>query len=263
MSGVTVSRKEQKERETFLAGWNAFRDHYGELFTTRGQTDFSAGIEEAWEKFHEAKAKPKASVNEEFETACSLWRMEFAHHTFQAVRSGIEHFFERKLHSQEPEYYPMTVGLVCLYARPFTNNRPVGPLSEDIVPQEHLGLHRGIIKIRHKLFAHGDASVMTRPDDYPNELVFVNKGKGRRFNMTRFFVEPPVFECMNPLLDALIEKTRYHSGKFANKLKRHFGPFKNIGEFRLNVLEPTAPIFSKLTATEKVVRESTIRPPPK
>ena len=58
------------------------------------------------------KAKAKTPVNEEFETACSLWRMEFAFHTFQAVRAGIEHFFERKLHSQEPEYYPMTVGLI-------------------------------------------------------------------------------------------------------------------------------------------------------
>jgi hypothetical protein len=189
--------------------------------------------------------------------------MEFAFHTFQAVRTGIEHFFERKLDSQEPEYYPMTVGLICLYARPFTNNRPVGPLSEDLVPQEHLALHRDIIKIRHQLFAHADASAMTRPDDYPNDLVFVNNGKSHRFNMTRFLAEPPFFEWMTPLLDALIEKTRYHSGKFANKLKSHFGPFKNIGEFRLNVLDPAAPIFSKLTEIEKVTREATIRPGPK
>jgi hypothetical protein len=146
------------------------------------------------------KPKTRTLVNEEFESACSLWRMEFAHQTFQAVRVGIEHFFKRKLHSQEPEYYPMTVGLICLYARPFTNNRPVGPLSEDLVPLEHLALHREIIKIRHKLFAHGDASVMTRPNDYPNDLVFMNHGKGHRFNMTRLLLEPSVFERMNPLL---------------------------------------------------------------
>jgi hypothetical protein len=110
--------------------------------------------------------------------------MEFAFHTFQA---GIDHFLERKLHSDEPEYYPMLVGLICLYARPFTNNRPVGPLTEDIVPKEHLELHQTIIKMRHQLFAHGDASAMTRPDDYPNELVFVNSRQGRRFHMTRFW----------------------------------------------------------------------------
>ena len=76
------------------------------------------------------KPKAKASVDQEFETACSLWRMEFAFHTFEAVRAGIERFLERKLHGDEPEYYPMLVGLICLYARPFTNNRPVGPLPD-------------------------------------------------------------------------------------------------------------------------------------
>jgi hypothetical protein len=207
--------------------------------------------------------KPKAAPNEEFETACSLWQMEFAFHTFEAVRAGIERFLERKLHSDEPEYYPMLVGLICLYARPFTNNRPVGPLPDDIVPQEYRELHRTIFEMRHKLFAHGDASAMTRPDDYPNELVFVNSRQGRRFHMTRFLAEPPFFELMKPLLDALIEKTRYHSNKLADKLKGHFGPFKNLGEFRLNVLDPAAPIFSKLTEAEKLAREATIRPGPK
>ena len=100
---------------------------------------------------------------------------------------------------------------------------------------------------------------MTRPDDYPNELVFVNSRQGRRFHMTRFLAEPPFFELMKPLL----EKTRYHSNKLADKLKGHFGPFKNLGEFRLNVLDANAPIFSKLTETEKVAREATIRPRPK
>ena len=88
------------------------------------------------------KPKAKAPANEEFETARSLWRMEFAFHTFQAVQAGIDHFLERKLHSDEPEYYPMLVGLICLYTRPFTNNRPVGPLPEDIVAQEYRELHR-------------------------------------------------------------------------------------------------------------------------
>jgi hypothetical protein len=206
-----------------------------------------------------AKAKAKPPVSEEFETACSLWRMEFGFHTFQA---GIECLLERKLHSDEPEYYPMLVRLVCLYARPFTNNRPVGPLPDYIVPQEHRELHRTIIQMRNQLFAHADASMMARPDDYPNELVFVNNGKILHFNMTRFLAEPQFFELMNPLLSVLIKKTRYHSDKLANKFKGHFGASKNIGEFRLNVLDADAPIFSKLTEAEKITRKATIRPRP-
>jgi hypothetical protein len=165
-------------------------------------------------------------VSEEFQTACSLWRMEFAFHTFQAVRAGIEKLLERKLHSDEPEYYPMLVSLICLYARPFTNNRPVGPLTEEIVPEEYLSLHRDIITMRHQIFAHGDASVMTRPDDYPNELVFVNDSKGAGFHMTRFFAEPPFFELITPLVERLVQKTRYHADKLGKRFNSYFSPTK-------------------------------------
>jgi hypothetical protein len=108
------------------------------------------------------KAKAKAPISQEFEAACSLWRMQFAFHSFLAVRAGIEKLLERKLHSGEPEYYPMSVGLICLYARPFTNNQPVGPLAEDIIPPKEVNLHRIIITMRHQLFAHVDASAIAR-----------------------------------------------------------------------------------------------------
>ena len=207
------------------------------------------------------KPKPgKASPSEEFRTACSLWQMEFGFHTFQAVWAGIEKLLERKLHSDEPEYYPLSVGIICLYARPFTNNRPVGPLTEEIIPREHLSLHRDILFLRHQLFAHGDASAMTRPDDYPNELVFVNNNMGSTFHMTRFLAEPEFFKLLLPLVETLIKKTRYHADKLGKKFKQHFGQYKNLGEYRLNVLDPARPIFSKLTTTEKTTREATIRP---
>ena len=117
--------------------------------------------------------------------------------------------------------------------------------------------------MRHQLFAHGDASAMTRPDDYPNDLVFVNNGTTVRFNMTRFLAEPPFFELMKPLLGALIEKTRYHTKKLTPKFNRYFGSSKNIGEFRLNVLDANAPIFLRLTEAESVTRKATIRSGPK
>jgi hypothetical protein len=44
------------------------------------------------------------------------------------------------------------------------------------------------------------------------------------------------------------------------RFNRYFGPSKNLGEFRLNVLDPAAPIFSKLTEEEKASREAIIRP---
>ena len=202
--------------------------------------------------------KTKGEPNEEFEAARNLWRMEFAFHTFQAVLTGIKVLLESKRQSNDPEYYPLTVGLICLYARPFTGNRPVGPLSEEIVPSNYLDLHQSLIALRHKLFAHSDVSALTRPDDYPNELVVYNDGKKIAFTMTRFFAEPEFFKLTVPLVEELIEKTRYHSRKLRQKFKRHFGSHKNVGQFRLNVVDPAVPIFTKLKESEIAVREETI-----
>jgi hypothetical protein len=84
--------------------------------------------------------------------------------------------------------------------------------------------------------------------------------KQSTFHMTRFLAEPEFFKLQLPLVKALIKKTRYHADKLGKKFKYHFGPHKNLGEYRLNVLDPAKPIFSKLTATEKTTREATIRP---
>ena len=188
--------------------------------------------------------------------------MYFGFHTFQAVREGIRRLLERKLHSDEPEYYPLLVGLICLYGRPFTNNRPVGPLTEDIVPQEHIELHRSIIHMRHQLFAHSDVSAILRPDDYPNELVFENNGKATTFNITRFLAEPAFLQLMVPLLDKLIEKTGYHSDRLGKKFRGYFGRYRNLGQFRLNVVDPSKPVFAKLSKAEKAARQEGIRSRP-
>jgi hypothetical protein len=86
---------------------------------------------------------------------------------------------------------------------------------------------------------------MARADDYPNELAFTNDERGLRFGIARFLAEPDFFKLMSPLVDELITKTRYHRDKLGKKFYRYFGHSKNI-EFRLNVLNPAGPAFSKL-----------------
>jgi hypothetical protein len=204
------------------------------------------------------KAKPRPPISEDFETARSLWQMEFGSYSFEAVRHGIRSVPERKLTSNSVEYYLLVVGIISLYARPFTNNRPVGPLTEEIVPDEYRDLHNTIIGIRHKLFAHSDGSVVLRADDYLNDVVIKNDGKMLRAIVQRFAVEPGFLERMNPLVDALIEKTDYHRLRLSRKLKNHVLPL-GIGEFRLNVVDPEAPLFSRLTEPQKLAREKGLR----
>jgi hypothetical protein len=204
------------------------------------------------------KPKPKPRPSEDFQAACSLWQMESGCYSFEAARAGIHTVLELKLTSDSVEYYPLVVGIICLYARPFTNNRPVGPLAEEIVPDEHRDLHDTILGIRHKLFAHSDASVVLKADDYLNDVVIKNDGKTLRAIILRFAIEPGFLEQMIPLIDALIKKTNYHRLRFARKLKNRVLPL-GIGEFRLNVLDPEAPLFSRLTETQKLARGKSLR----
>jgi hypothetical protein len=201
-------------------------------------------------------AKAKTPIEEEFESARSLWRMTFGCETFQAVEAGIQNLLEREINGKAPGYYPLAVGLICLYGRPFTNNFPVGPLSEDIIPKEFLELHKSIMILRHKTGAHTDASPII-PDTNLYELIFENRLidgclHSFRIGVDPLFVpDPDFFQEMQPLLKVLIEKTRYSANRVGNRFRRYFTPHKNIGEFRLNVLDPTEPMFSRLSQAQK------------
>jgi len=156
------------------------------------------------------KAKPVAVSDPDFEAVREWYKAEFALYSFEAVRDTIELILEKKLdHRRSLEYYAMSVGLICTYARPFTNNEPVGKLSEEIVPEEFKHRHTLIMALRHKLFAHADATLAAAPDNYPNEAVIVNDGEKLWMDVSRSAVVPSLLEKMQPLLNGLIEKINY------------------------------------------------------
>jgi len=180
--------------------------------------------------------------------------MEFAHYSFEVVRDALLRMPEGKWDEGAPEHYLTIVGLICVYARPFTWNDPVGNLSEEIIPEEFKELHRDIMRLRHKLFAHADASLTVGKDDYPNEAVIESDGETIAIAASRAAVKPIFLERMLPLVDALIKKTGYHRSRLAKKYAK---TIRNLGkgEFRLNVTDPNGPIFVRLSEAEKLVRE--------
>ena len=104
------------------------------------------------------KIHPAPMDQKTFEDARSAWRMQFALQTFKSVRAGMQAMLDHGFTVDSPEYYPLIVGLVCLYGRPFKNSKPAGKLDENIVPKEHKKLHDELILIRDKFFAHSDSS---------------------------------------------------------------------------------------------------------
>jgi hypothetical protein len=124
------------------------------------------------------KPRPIPVTNPDFEAVREWYKVEFALYSFEAVRDTLELILQKKLdHRRSLEYYAMSVGLICTYARPFTNNEPVGKLSDEIVPEEFKHRHTLIMELRHRLFAHADATLAAAPDNYPNEAVIVNDGE--------------------------------------------------------------------------------------
>ncbi len=200
------------------------------------------------------KAKTKPAHSQEFEDARQWYKMEVSNFSFEAVRNNLSKILEGKLSERMPEYYPMSVGLICIYARPFTNNFPVGELSEEIVPEEFKSLHRNIMKMRHTLFAHAQASLMVGKDDYPNEVVVEHNGIFPRICVSRVAAKTVVLERMVPLIKPLIEKTEWHRSKFAKKYRKTLRDLGK-GEFRLNVTDSNAPMFVRLSEGEKLVRK--------
>ena len=180
--------------------------------------------------------------------------MEFAHYSFEVVRDALPRMLEEKWDERAPEHYLTIVGLICVYARPFTWNEPVGNLSEEFVPEEFKELHRDIMRLRHKLFAHADASLTVGKDDYPNEAVIENDGQNIAIAVSRAAVKPIFLERMLPLVEALIKNTHQcrlkHFRKFSKTIRR-----LGKGEFRLNVTDPNAPVFVRLSEAEKLVRK--------
>jgi hypothetical protein len=200
--------------------------------------------------------KPESIRAAQFKAACLWYQMEFANHSFEAVRDVARDLIDKKLNESAPEYYAITVGLVCIYARPFTNNRPVGKLSDEIVPAYFKDFHDSILTVRHRLFAHADVSAMIG-EDYPNEVLIKNDGKTISILTARAVLKPDQIERLIPLVKELIEKTNYHRIKHAKQFAR---PLSKLGkgEFRLNVIDPTAPIFVKLSEAQKIARQKRI-----
>jgi hypothetical protein len=202
-------------------------------------------------------AKIKTVPSQEFQDACLWYKMEVANYSFEAVRDGIRRVLEQKIQITSPEYYPIAVGLICIYARPFTNNRPVGPLTDEIVPPDQKKLHSLILEIRHKLFAHADPDLAIREDDYPNGVFLINEGKEPSVQIRRFVIEPTILEWMLPIVDVLIEET---SNRKTQITERFGKAVRNLGkgQFRLNVIDPSMPTFIKLSEAQKLARQKKI-----
>ena len=115
-------------------------------------------------------------AHDEFSDVRKLYKFAIAHDSFSEISKTCEYLISGGFRSSAPGYYAMAAGIVTLYGRPFTNNSRIGMLSTSLVPVEFKELHSNLINLRHKAFAHTDASGLLPGHGMMTEVRLVFEG---------------------------------------------------------------------------------------
>jgi hypothetical protein len=182
----------------------------------------------------------------EFEDAKQFWLMFQAKETFKAVHQGCLELVRSGLSETSPLYFPTIAGLICLYGKPFKNNKGVGKLPIEMVPKEQLSLHNQIIVIRDKLYAHSDADKTVIVGNlHFGEVRCYRWPDDGGYYIEHLQLGPEFFsKFMAVLADQMREKTNDYVDKLGKKLAQHVP--QRPGEFLLNIKDKEGPLFTEV-----------------
>ena len=199
---------------------------------------------------------PPAIRKKVFGMAKELWKVTFAYAGFLDALDCIKDLQEKGFSKDSPQYYPLMVGLICLYARPFVTSEGMGSLSHDIVPAQFRDLHRVVLRLRNKMFAHTDPAALLpgaaeSSEDFASGIVFRKQPKNVYVIPSRFHADPQFLpDFILPLLEALIEITDKKRKQLHDALA-HYVP-KKPGDYELNILDSDKPLFRGVPAVSKL-----------
>jgi hypothetical protein len=107
-----------------------------------------------------------STITEDIGRRRHLYRLALARHDLQAARRIAALAVEQASEMSEGNdlWIPLQEALVVAYARPFSSNKPFGPLASawgKFDDPQHQRLHRELLQMRDRLVAHSDASELT------------------------------------------------------------------------------------------------------
>jgi hypothetical protein len=185
----------------------------------------------------------------EFDDAKLLWKMFYAKECFKHAKAAAEHIFKLGMAFDSPIYYSLVTSVFVLYGKPFKNARGgLGRLGEEMIPSQHLDLHRKLLTHRDRVYAHTDPAAF-KIDGFgePNQVLLYRYPGRMELVATLFHAE---YDFMPPVIDlcrTLQEKTEYYVGKL---LKRCQGRVRRHGVYALNIYDPPGDFFTELNAPE-------------
>jgi hypothetical protein len=182
----------------------------------------------------------------EYSDVRQLFKFAIAHDSFSEISKTCEHLIAGGFQSLAPGYYAMAAGIVTLYGRPFTNNSRIGILSTGLVPMEFKELHSTLINLRHKAFAHTDASGRLPGHGMMTEVRLVFEGRSVINFSSRPILEPVLLPHIKTLSDLLAQKVKELHDTFYDRVLKAIEPrfgIADIGkEFELNVQDEKGPM---------------------
>ena len=184
----------------------------------------------------------------EFEDAKLLWKMFYAEQCFKHAQAAAEHILKEKLEENNPLFYPLISAVYVIYGKPFGFSRGVGKLGEEMIPHEHLELHRSLLDHRDQIYAHTDATGFELSDlGQANQVGVGRFPTGLQLFGTQLNARYPLLPSVIDLCRILEEKTGYHVKKLFD---RYVGlvPSPN-GKYVINVYDQTGDFFNSVKSS--------------
>ena len=177
-----------------------------------------------------------------------LWRITYALAGFMEICDCIRNLHQINFSKESPHYYPLLVGLICLYARPFTDNNIVGCIPLGLVPEDDRPLHRMLVDLRNEVYGHNDPATLIKPGDYAHEIVFSHQGETVKIIPQRFHIDLRFLpDHLLGLTERLIVKAEEERARVREMLKPSMP--QEQGDYRLNIVDPTQDLFLPIPST--------------
>ena len=171
-----------------------------------------------------------------------LWRITYALAGFMEICDCIRNLRQINLSKDSPHYYPLLVGLICLHARPFTDNNIVGRIPLSLVPEDDRQLHRMLMDLRNEVYGHNDPATLIKLGDYAHEIVFRQQGATVKIVPQRFHIDVEFLpDHLLRLVETMVRTTTEERTRIQELLKPSMP--RELGDYRLNIVDLTQDLF--------------------
>lgn len=173
----------------------------------------------------------------------ALTAMQKASHTAQQLISVCKS-------NRDPLFLPLAVAVHAFYARPFSDNRGVGRIGEDVVPPDRIGLHKWLMAFRMKAYCHTDSTKIHDFSEVWNDVVFEIDGGIKKIN-----TKTPCAQVEDYIYAVehceVMDRVFFREIHQLNEIYRDLIP-SDTGNYELRVDMPGEQLFIPYTPTQRV-----------